>query len=291
MFRHHKPLRRDAVVQGALGISAAAAALVLLLIVLFVTREAMPAVTELGPARIFGDAGWYPAAEPQMGQFNLAPMMAGSLIVATGAMLVAVPAGILSALYAHGASPAWLRAPLRSMLELLAGIPSVVYGLWGLVVLVPMIQHWQPPGASVLAGILVLALMIVPTVALFADAALRQVPTHLISAAAALGMRRWTIAMQVMLPAARRGIGAGVMLAFGRALGETLAMVMVCGNIVQVPASLFDPVRTLTANIALEMAYAQNVQRSALFASGLALLALVILISGLARRTGGVRHA
>ena len=177
------------------------------------------------------------------------------------------------------------------MLELLAGIPSVVYGLWGLVVLVPIIQGWQPPGASVLAGILVLALMIVPTVALFADAALRQVPMHLISAAAALGMRRWTITTKVMLPAARHGIGAGVMLAFGRALGETLAMVMVCGNIVQVPASLFDPVRTLTANIALEMAYAQGAQRSALFASGLALLALVILTSGLARRAGGVRHA
>lgn len=226
-----------------------------------------------------------------MGQFNLAPMMAGSLIVATGAILVAVPAGILFALYGHGAAPAWLRTPLRSMLELLAGIPSVVYGLWGLVVLVPIIQGWQPPGASVLAGILVLALMIVPTVALFADAALRQVPMHLISAAAALGMRRWTITTKVMLPAARHGIGAGVMLAFGRALGETLAMVMVCGNIVQVPASLFDPVRTLTANIALEMAYAQGAQRSALFASGLALLALVILTSGLARRAGGVRHA
>ncbi|MGB5234575.1 MAG: phosphate ABC transporter permease subunit PstC [Candidatus Macondimonas sp.] len=283
-------MRRDAFVQGALGISAAAAALVLLLVVWFVMREAMPAVTQLGP-RLFGDAGWYPAAEPQTGQFNLAPMLAGSLIVATGAILVAVPAGILSALYGHGAAPTWLRTPLRSMLELLAGIPSVVYGLWGLVVLVPMIQGWQPPGASVLAGILVLALMIVPTVALFADAALRQVPMHLISAAAALGMRRWTIATKVMLPAARHGIGAGVMLAFGRALGETLAMVMVCGNIVQVPASLFDPVRTLTANIALEMAYAQGAQRSALFASGLALLGLVILISGLARRAGGVRHA
>ena len=283
-------MRRDAFVQGALGISAAAAALVLLLVVWFVMREAMPAVTQLGP-RLLGDAGWYPAAEPQMGQFNLAPMMAGSLIVATGAILVAVPAGILFALYGHGAAPAWLRTPLRSMLELLAGIPSVVYGLWGLVVLVPMIQGWQPPGASVLAGILVLALMIVPTVALFADAALRQVPMNLISAAAALGMRRWTITTKVMLPAARHGIGAGVMLAFGRALGETLAMVMVCGNIVQVPASLFDPVRTLTANIALEMAYAQGAQRSALFASGLALLALVILTSGLARRAGGVRHA
>lgn len=283
-------MRRDAFVQGALGISAASAALVLLLVVWFVMREAMPAVTQLGP-RLFGDAGWYPAAEPQTGQFNLAPMLAGSLIVATGAMLVAVPTGILSALYGHGAAPAWLRTPLRSILELLAGIPSVVYGLWGLVVLVPMIQNWQPPGASVLAGILVLALMIVPTVALFADAALRQVPMHLISAATALGMQRWTIATKVMLPAARHGIGAGVMLAFGRALGETLAMVMVCGNIVQVPVSLLDPVRTLTANIALEMAYAQGAQRSALFASGLALLALAILISGLARRAGGVRHA
>lgn len=281
---------QDAVLKRALGISAAVSALVLLLIVSFVALEAMPAMTELGPVRLLGDAGWYPAATAHAGHFNLAPMLAGSLIVATGALLVAAPVGVLSALFAHGGAPPWLRTPWRSLLELLAGIPSVVYGLWGLVVLVPIIQGWHPPGASVLAGILVLALMIMPTVALFADAALRQVPATLTASASALGMRRWSIAIRIMLPAARRGIGAGVTLALGRALGETLAMVMVCGNIVQVPASLFDPVRTLTANIALEMAYAQGAQRSALFASGLALLGLVILISGLARRVDGVRH-
>ncbi|MGQ0620206.1 MAG: phosphate ABC transporter permease subunit PstC [Panacagrimonas sp.] len=276
-------MRRDAALSGLLVIAAMMAILVLLLIVVFVTAESGLALRELGPARLFGDAGWFPAERADAGQFNLAPMLAGSLMVATGALLIAAPVGVLSALYCHGAAPGWLLTPYRRVLELLAGIPSVVYGLWGLVVLVPAILAWQPPGASLLAGMLVLALMIVPTVALFADAALRQLPAELAPAAAALGMSRWTTACRVLLPAAAGGVGAGILLAAGRALGETLAMLMVCGNIVQLPGSLFDPVRTLTANIALEMAYALGTQRSALFASGLVLLLLVAAIHGAAR--------
>lgn len=283
-------MRRDTALTGFFGIAAAVAACVLLLIFVFVAVESAPALRELGLARLLGDPGWFPAEHAADGQFNLAPMLAGSLIVATGALLIAAPLGVLSALYCHGAAPAWLLAPYRRLLELLAGIPSVIYGLWGLVVLVPVIQAWQPPGASLLAGVLVLALMIVPTVALLADAALRQLPDALAPAAAALGMSRWTTACRVLLPAAKGGVGAGILLAAGRALGETLAMVMVCGNIVQVPSSVFDPLRTLTANIALEMAYAQGTQRSALFASGLALLLLVVAISSAARRFEGHRH-
>lgn len=161
-------------------------------------------------------------------------------------------------------------------METLAGIPSVVYGLWGLMVLVPAIARIGPPGQSVLAGVLVLALMILPTIALVSDAALGAVPeTHLRGAAAA-GLSRWAIVRSIALPSARSGILTGTLLGTGRALGETMAVVMVTGNVVQVPDSLLAPVRTLTANIALEMAYATDAHRAALFVSGLVLALLTI---------------
>lgn len=284
-------MRREPLLQGSLLLSGLAAVAVLLLIAVFVTREAWPALHEVGVSRLLGDPGWYPAPQPDEGQFNLGPMVAGSVLVAVAAVMLAAPLGLAAALFLHGIARPWQAASLRRLLELLAGIPSVVYGLWGLLVLVPWIQAWQPPGTSLLAGALVLALMILPTVALFADSALRQQPQALRAAAAALGFTPWRTAVSVLLPSSTRGVSAGVLLASGRALGETLAMVMVCGNIVQVPASLFDPVRTLTANIALEMAYAMEAQRSALFAGGLLLLLLVVGLSLGARRAGGPSHA
>jgi phosphate transport system permease protein len=179
--------------------------------------------------------------------------------------------------------PAPLASILGRGLTIFAGVPSVVYGLVGLSVLVPWIAAWQPPGASLLAATLVLAAMILPTIAISADAALAAVPPEYHHGAAALGMSRSRTVVGVLLPAASRGVAAGVVLAFARALGETLAVVMVAGNVVQLPGGLFDPVRTLTANIALEMAYATGTHRSALFASGLALMVLVLGLAGLGR--------
>lgn len=195
-----------------------------------------------------------------------------------GAVLLAAPVGILSAVFCQFYAPEPVAAAYRRLMELLAGIPSVVYGLWGLVVLVPLIARLEPPGPSLLAGILVLSLMILPTQALMADAALAAVPSSYLQGAAALGLSRWATVRGVVFPAARSALLAGAILQSGRAVGETMVVLMVTGNVVQAPSSLFHPVRTLTANIALEMAYALGDHRSALFVNGLLLLAMVVAL-------------
>lgn len=268
-------LRRDAVLIWALRGCALCAFAVVLLILLFLAAEAWPALRHVGLARFFTDPSWHPASRGAQGLYNLTPMLWGTLYAAAGAVLLATPLGIGSAVFLHHYAPAPLVRPYRRLIELLAGIPSVVYGLWGLVVLAPLIGRLQPPGTSLLAGILILTLMILPTVALTADAALANVPAELTRAAAVLGLSRWRTLFSVVLPAARAGLFTGILLESGRALGETMAVLMVCGNVVQVPGSLFDPVRTLTANIALEIAYAMGDHRAALFVSGLLLMALV----------------
>jgi phosphate transport system permease protein len=193
-------------------------------------------------------------------------------------MVLAGPIGLCSALFGHWYAPPLLAAGYTRFIELLAGIPSVVYGFWGLVVVVPLINHWHPPGASTLSGILILAMMILPTTSLLTQASLAQIPAEYLRGAAALGLGRWATLRRVMLPAAKSGLWTAGLLATGRALGETMAVLMVCGNVVQIPSSVFDPVRTLTANIALEMAYAVDVHRSALFVSGLLLLLMVVMV-------------
>ena len=248
---------------------------VVVLIAVFLMLESWPGLRRVGVPRFFSDPSWHPSAVAADGSFNLLPMLWGTLAATAGALLLAAPLGVLSAIFCRHVAPPMLSRSYRRLIELLAGIPSVVYGFWGLVVLVPLIARLEPPGASLLAGILVLALMVLPTIALAADAALEAVPRRYLRGAAALGLGRWATLAGVALPAARSGIVTGVILATGRALGETMAVLMVCGNVVQVPASFFDPVRTLTANIALEMAYALGDHRSALFVTGLLLLALV----------------
>ena len=162
----------------------------------------------------------------------------------------------------------------------------MVYGFWGLTTLVPLINQLHLPGASLLAGILVLTLMILPTVALTAHAALLAVPADYLRGAAALGMSRWGMIRGVALPSAKMGIVAGIILAAGRAIGETMAVLMVTGNVVQHAASLFNPIRTLAANIALEMPYAMGDHRAALFVSGLTLMLLVMMLWGVAAWLG-----
>lgn len=275
------PSAHDRLLAAWLRTCAAVSAAVVVLIAVFLVAESWPALRHVGLARFFADPSWHPSADAAAGTFNLSPMLAGTLLASLGAVAVATPAGVLSAVFCQFFAPPRLAAPYRRLIEILAGIPSVVYGFWGLVVLVPLIRRLEPPGASLLAGIAILALMILPTVALQADAALAAVPRGVLRAAAATGLSRSSLITGVALPAARAGIFTGVLLAAGRALGETMAILMVCGNIVQVPASLFDPIRTLTANIALEMAYALGDHRSALFVSGLVLLVLVAVLVGL----------
>ena len=249
-----------------------------LLMVLFVLRESWPALREIGLSRFFTDASWHPQGGAAAGTFGLVPMITASLALTAGAMALAAPLGLLCALFCSDYAPLGLATAFRRLMEVLAGIPSVVYGFWGLVVLVPLINRWQPPGASLLAGILVLALMILPTMALLAQTAIATVPADYRRGAAALGLTRVGTLWGVVLPAARSGLFTAALLAVGRAIGETMAVLMVCGNVVRSPSSLFAPVRALTANIALEMAYALADHRSALFVSGLLLAAVVVAL-------------
>ncbi|PKO47098.1 MAG: phosphate ABC transporter permease subunit PstC [Betaproteobacteria bacterium HGW-Betaproteobacteria-22] len=259
---------------------------VLLLILLFLVRESWPALQRIGLYRFVSDAGWHPLE----GAFNLAPMLIATFAAALGAILIAGPIGIASAVFGRFYAPPVIAETFRRMVALLAGIPSVVFGLWGLTVLVPIIAKWQPPGASLLAGMLILAFMVLPTVALTADAALKAVPKQYLHGANALGISQAGLIFNVAIPAARSGLIGGILLATARALGETMAVLMVAGNVVQVPNSLFDPVRVLTANIALEMAYATTEHRSALFVSGLALMLLVVGLAAMAGKLGGRLH-
>lgn len=275
------PSARDRLLSAWLRICGAVSTAVVALIAVFLITESWPALHRVGWWRFFADPSWHPAADAAAGTFNLAPMLAGTLLASAGAVLLATPLGVLSAAFCQFFAPPKLAVPYRRLIELLAGIPSVVYGFWGLVVLVPLIRRLEPPGPSLLAGVAILALMILPIVTLQADAALAAVSRDVLRAAAAAGLSRTALITGVALPAARAGILTGILLATGRALGETMAILMVCGNIVQVPASVFDPIRTLTANIALEMAYALADHRSALFASGLMLLLLVVMLVAL----------
>lgn len=269
---------RDQFLRWSLWGCASVAGLILVFILIFLVWESIPALQQLGASRFFRDTSWHPAEQ----SYALWPMLVGTLFSTVGAILLAVPMGICSAVFCDYYAPAWLAIPYQRFIELLAGIPSVVFGFWGLVVLVPLINQWAPPGSSLLAGILILTVMILPTISLLSRASLAQVPTEYIRGAAALGFGQWATLRRIVLPTAKSGLLTAGLLATGRALGETMAVLMVCGNVVQVPSSLFDPIRTLTANIALEMAYAMGRHRSALFVSGLLLLILVISLVGFA---------
>jgi phosphate transport system permease protein len=281
------PSRADQLLLWLLRLCALAAATVVLLILAFLVIESWPALRNVGVVRFFGDRSWHPTES----EYNFLPMLSGTVYCSLGALLLAVPAGIAAALFSRYYAPGSVAGLFRRLIELLAGIPSVVYGLWGLTTLAPLIGRVQAPGTSLLAGTLILALMILPTIALTADAALAAVPQTYLRGAAALGLSRWGMISGVALPAARSGIATGILLAAARAMGETMAVLMVCGNVVQYPDSLFDPVRTLTANIALEMAYAMGDHRAALFASGLVLMLLMLAMVGTAGRARGKRYA
>lgn len=275
---YRRQTRRDRLLRVILITLAVITATIVVWIAAFLVQESLPLLTSKRWTELFTNDGWY----PQSRQFQISAMLAGSLLVTLGATAIAVPVGLLSALYMRYYAPRLLAQVYRRLLELLAGIPSVVFGFWGLVALVPLINQWHPPGASLLAAILVLGLMILPLTALSTDAALAQVPAEQWQAAEALGLSRWATISRVALPAAAPGIAVGAILQTGRALGETMAVLMVAGNVVQVPASWFEPVRTLTANIALEMAYAVGDHRSALFVSGLLLMIAAVALAVLA---------
>lgn len=282
------PPRSDLWLGMSLRLLAASGVALLVVIVWCLFAEALGVFRDIGVLRFVTDGDWHPTE----GSFNLTPMAVASVASALGAVLVATPVGIGMAIFAQFYTGERMGSAVRQLMGLFAGIPSVVFGFWGLTVLVPLISEYRPPGSSLLAGILILSMMILPTIALTSQAALRAVPLSHLAAGHALGLRRGTIVLKVALASAKGGIVAGVIMAVGRAIGETMAMLMVSGNIVQVPQSVFDSTRSLAANIALEMAYATGEHRSALYASGLVLIAVVAILTVISERLHrGGHHA
>lgn len=248
------------------------------LICLFLFANGIPAMAEIGlPEFLFGDT-WRPSSD----EFGIFPMIIGSLYVTAGALVTGVPIGILTAIFLSRFAHARFARILGDGVELLAGIPSVVFGFFGLMVIVPFIRDYMPGrGLSLLAAALILGIMILPTVITVSKSALDAVPRSYYEGALALGADHERSVFFIVVPAALSGIMAAVVLGIGRAIGETMAVVMVAGNQPVIPLSIFDGVRTLTANIVLEMGYAADLHRGALIATGVVLFVFVILICAL----------
>jgi phosphate ABC transporter permease protein PstC len=253
--------------------------LCLVVIALFIFKEGLPFMAKVGLGDFLLSSDW----RPDSGHFGIFPMIVSSLWVTFGALLVGAPFGIAGAVFLAEFAPLPLTRVVKPAIELLSGIPSVVYGFIGVMVLAPFIRATAGgPGLSVLAASLVLGVMILPTVMSIAIDALRAVPQSYREGALALGATRWQAVRMVVLKAARSGLLAGVILGMGRAIGETMAVIMVAGNAVRMPGGVLDSARTLTANIALEMGYATGMHRQALFATGIVLFVVIMLLNGLA---------
>ena len=249
-----------------------------LAITVYLVLSGLPAIREIGLWNfLFGREWASTAAEPK---FGILPFLLTSVYGTAGAILLGVPVGFLTAVYLAKAAPPKVRAALSGAVSLLAGIPSVVYGLVGMMVLVPGIRKLfhLPDGASLLAGILVLAVMILPSIIKVSVTALEAVPPEYEDASLALGATKEETWFRVSVPAARSGIAAAVVLGVGRALGEAMAVIMVSGNVPNMP-SLFESVRFLTTAVASEMSYAGGLQRQALFSIALVLYLFILLIN------------
>ncbi len=272
------------------------AIVIVFLIILFTVTQAWQSIAEIGPQAMLLGTVWRPGAVigAQSGQFGLLPMIYGSILSTFGAIVLGLPLSVGTAILLAEIAPPFVREIIRPAVELLAGIPSVVYGLFGMVVLAPLIRRIQVPynsGFGVLNASIILAVMIIPTITNIAEDAIRAVPRGYKEGALALGATHWQTIYRVILPGARSGIVAAVILGIGRALGETMAMIMVIGNSIAIPRPLtsnpltlfLSSARTLTGNVAVEINYAAGVHRSALFFTGVLLFLMILLVNSLAR--------
>ncbi len=251
---------------------------VLLLIAAFILKESLPAFAQIGLREFLLGGEW----RPSEGQFGILTMIVGSICVAIGSLLLAVPLGVACAVFLAEVAPRRVREIFRPAVELLVGIPSVVYGLVGMAALVPLVRQLGGSGFSILTAVIVLSAMVLPTIISISEDSIRSVPARYREAALSLGATRWQTVWHVLLPAARSGIVAAAVLGIGRAVGETMAMIMVIGNSPIFPDSLLDSVRTLTGNIAVEIAYATGIHEHALFATGVVLFIFIMVLNGLA---------
>lgn len=264
--------KERAVTSGLFGISFIAIASVLL-ITFFVFKEGWPITTKFGWVPLLTGTEWAPDRQ----LYGLLPAIVGSCYVTAIALGLGIPLGIGCAIFMAEISPDWMAKVIRPSVNLLAGIPSVIYGFFGLVVLVPFLGQ-----LSLLAGGLILTIMILPTVISITEDALRAVPREFKEASLALGATHWQTIHKVLIPAARSGIIAAMILAMGRALGETMAVIMITGNTPLIPTSIFDYGRTLPGTIGLESAYASGEHAQALFMVGIVLFVMIMIINSTA---------
>jgi len=247
------------------------------LICVFLFANGVPAIKEIGLFDFLGGTTWKPGND----MYGILPMILGSIYVTAGAIIVGVPIGIMTAVFMAKYCPKKIYRFLKPGIELLAGIPSVVYGFFGLVVLVPMVRalFTTGDGNSILTASILLGIMILPTIIGLSESAIRAVPEQYYEGALALGATRERSIFRVILPAAKSGVLAGVVLGIGRAIGETMAVIMVAGNQARIPTHILKGVRTMTANIVLEMGYAADLHREALIATGVVLFVFILLIN------------
>ena len=251
------------------------------LICLFLFANGIPAMKEIGLLNFLTGAKWKPGNDI----YGILPMILGSIYVTAGAVVIGVPVGLLTAIFMAFYCPKKLYGLLKPCTELLAGIPSIVYGFFGMVVIVPCIRTVAAlfgadiSGSSILAASVLLGIMILPTVIGVSEAALRAVPSAYYEGAVAMGARHERAIFTVMLPAAKSGVLAGIVLGIGRAIGETMAVIMVAGNQPRLTGNMLKGIRTMTANIVMEMGYATGLHREALIATGVVLFVFILIIN------------
>lgn len=273
--------------QGVFFIAACASVLAVALICIFLFANGLPAMKEIGFGGFLRGELW----KPKNDIYGIFPMIIGSLYVTAGAIIIGVPVGIMTAVFMAFYCPKKIYKPLKTATELLAGIPSVVYGFFGLVVLVPVIRQLGRTlkemgvlrsggnGSSILTASLLLGMMILPTIIGLTESSLRAVPVQYYEGAVALGATHERAIFRVIIPAAKSGVVAAIVLGVGRAIGETMAVIMVAGNQARMPAGIFKGIRTLTANIVIEMGYAAGLHREALIATGVVLFVFILIIN------------
>lgn len=259
-------------------LSALASILAVALICVFLFANGIPAIEKVGLLNFLGGTNWAPNDVPA--SYGIFPMILGSLYITAGAVIIGVPIGIFTAVFMARYCPKRIYSVLKPATELLAGIPSIVYGFFGLVVLVPFVKTaFGGNGNSILTASILLGIMILPTIIGISESAIRSVPQSYYEGALALGATKERSVFGIVLPAAKSGIMAGVVLGIGRAIGETMAVIMVAGNQPRLPNGILKGVRTLTANIVMEMGYAQDLHREVLIATGVVLFVFILIIN------------
>lgn len=269
----------ERIIQLFLFLCAFIAVLGVILITFFIIKEGWPVIQKVGFFNFIFGKQWAPTQQI----YGIYPMILGSVFATLGALVLGVPIGVGCAVFLAEIAKPRIANIVRPGIELLAGIPSVVYGLYGLVVIVPFIRKiFNNQGFSILAGSIILAIMILPTIISISESAIRAVPKDYKEASLALGGSHWQAIYKVIVPAARSGIIAGIILGMGRAIGETMAVIMITGNSTLVPESILSPIRTLTGNIGIEMGYASGEHQQALFATGIVLFIFIMVLNVIA---------